>query len=565
MSAQRLAVITLIFPNPEWASVDNRQFQRANSNISYSAIIDGSIGTLSSNTATAGQDVTGLLYVPDLETSDICFNASQPYVPKNVTRQRNLPNTDYDLVALAPWVSPVCTLSYLAAARLDPVRGFIFYLPDNGTEIPPTANSPIWGLGDGGQWKSTNRYPVYAIPGAQGTELMDQLAIYSGNMTDVPNGHTLTEMGFDSRDYVRLFMDIDTGSSRAMLPSLWVFLLVVLGILLAIIGSTSLLMHWIQRKRRRLLQRRIADGEVDLEALGIKRLTVPRSLLDRMPNYVYPTAHLQAQQQPIQDQIRRENLNTPSIIAEGGNEKVPETARSPGRGSDPATSSSTGTSYFDQPRSQPTCAVCLDDFDPGVSRVRELPCRHIFHPECVDTFLRYNSSLCPLCKKSALPKGYCPATVTNAMVRRERMLRRLRERVTIDDETHAEPNTVSNLAFPAARSRTFSSGRLAIFHHPRIAGGRRISSAPTPVSSPPIEMRTANSAPAAMDTTPPLPLLHATDAPPVAQRRREWARQRALSLLGNGRTVDPDSEEVARLARAPRWRKAVRAIFPAVG
>jgi hypothetical protein len=85
------------------------------------------------------------------------------------------------------------------------------------------------------------------------------------------------------------------------------------------------------------------------------------------------------------------------------------------------------------PYSQPTCPICLDDYESGVTEIRELSCGHIFHPECIDTFLRSSSSLCPLCKKSALPPGYCPAKITNAMVRRERNLRRLRARTTVDD------------------------------------------------------------------------------------------------------------------------------------
>ena len=49
-------------------------------------------------------------------------------------------------------------------------------------------------------------------------------------------------------------------------------------------------------------------------------------------------------------------------------------------------------------------------------------------------FLGNHSSLCPLCKKSAFPVGFCPAKITNAMVVRERNLRRLRSRVNVDAE-----------------------------------------------------------------------------------------------------------------------------------
>lgn len=43
------------------------------------------------------------------------------------------------------------------------------------------------------------------------------------------------------------------------------------------------------------------------------------------------------------------------------------------------------------------CCICLSDFELG-ELVRELPCEHIFHPTCIDTWLEFNS-LCPLCKQ----------------------------------------------------------------------------------------------------------------------------------------------------------------------
>ena len=80
--------------------------------------------------------------------------------------------------------------------------------------------------------------------------------------------------------------------------------------------------------------------------------------------------------------------------------------------------------------SQSTCPICLTDYVPLTTNVRELPCRHIFHPECIDSFLIKTSSLCPMCKKCALPVGFCPEEVTNVMVYRERIARRVRERNT---------------------------------------------------------------------------------------------------------------------------------------
>ncbi|KAI9351402.1 hypothetical protein BDR26DRAFT_1003391 [Obelidium mucronatum] len=47
------------------------------------------------------------------------------------------------------------------------------------------------------------------------------------------------------------------------------------------------------------------------------------------------------------------------------------------------------------------CAICIDEFVVG-SRVRELPCHHQFHTECVDPWLLRHNRLCPICKRDVL-------------------------------------------------------------------------------------------------------------------------------------------------------------------
>jgi hypothetical protein len=42
------------------------------------------------------------------------------------------------------------------------------------------------------------------------------------------------------------------------------------------------------------------------------------------------------------------------------------------------------------------CCICLSKFS-NDEDLRELPCAHIFHMECVDKWLQINA-LCPLCK-----------------------------------------------------------------------------------------------------------------------------------------------------------------------
>lgn len=310
-------------------------------------------------------------------------------------------------------------------------------------------------------------------------------------------------------------------------------------------------MHWLQRRRRQSLRRRVARGEVDLEALGIKRLTVPQDVLDKMPLYTYGTG------QPVSQSSRKD-----PTIAEEKLEDVSVSTRTAAR---PAPALLRATSYRPTPLSQPTCAICLDDFvaasaeTPGTT-VRELPCHHIFHPECVDTFLRDSSSLCPMCKKTALPVGYCPRAITNAMVRRERMVRQLRERVVVEPVARSRQLNPEDYVSPLERMRT---------RYTQLRTSRRISSAPVTSGQQMQELTPPSDA--AVDTArPPLARSSSTSAsgispatpqiqPPSTPSRREWARQRAVNMLGQQAPTDPETEEARQ---TPGWRKAVRGLFP---
>ena len=509
--------------------------------------------TLSSRDTQPGVDVTGLLYTPSLPPSDSeCIDASNPYVPSNVTRRSNLPNVNYDLIALAPWLSPECVQSYLRAARDEATRGFLFFLPNNDTHAPPDSDSSTWSLGDGEDWRKENPFPVYVVPGQTGRILMEQSSLYSGNMSEVPHGSQLTEL-YDSRDYVRLYMDIDT-SGGTSLPSLWVFLLVVLAILLVVIAATSLSMHWLQRRRRRALRERVANGEVDLEALGIKRLTVPQDLLDKMPLYTYGSGA------PVQQASVARETTGPSVARDKLQSTDSSRPSSPDPNVRPTAAMARSDSYHPTPTDQPTCAICLDDFVPASDDtqgtiVRELPCHHIFHPECVDTFLRDSSSLCPICKRTALPKGYCPRVVTNAMVRRERMIRRIRPDADGNIEAAALPPFTAETE-PEPPQYTSRLSRLSHF-------GRRISSAPVRQSQQMSEFpqRPPNARVSRSNTT------RERRQPQHSQpednpTRREWARQRAVAMLGRRAPIDPDEEEAQA---TPGWKKALRKAFPGFG
>ncbi|KAA8575704.1 hypothetical protein EYC84_004817 [Monilinia fructicola] len=378
--------------------------------------------TLSTHNADTSGLIGGFLYVPDLDQDLACYNISKQYVPSNVTRQANLPSTDFTLIALAPWINIECTQGYLAAAREDPVRAFIFYQPDNSTTQPPPINSEQWALGDGGSWKATNKYPVYAVPGSVGARMMREISLYSGNLTDVPNGHEISSFpGVDPRDYVRVYTQLSV-SHGTNLPNLWEFLLIVIGVLAVMLAITSGSMHFIQSSRRRSLRRRVEKRRKCLYSHTI---------------LVGSSFHLHTEVQNTAEQISSRVLPADENEISVCDESIPKTM-SPTFTPALEICSIPVTPPEQQfvPFSQPTCPICLDDFESGTTLIRELPCGHIFHPECIDPFLSNNSSLCPLCKKSVLPIGDCPVDITNAMVNRERNMRRLRSRIIIQEDNH---------------------------------------------------------------------------------------------------------------------------------
>jgi hypothetical protein len=82
--------------------------------------------------------------------------------------------------------------------------------------MPPSPSDASWALGDGGAWKSANDFPTYAIMPVSGGILVEQLGLYSGNVTDTPYGSELSGM-LNAFDYVRLWAGVRTGESPSFM------------------------------------------------------------------------------------------------------------------------------------------------------------------------------------------------------------------------------------------------------------------------------------------------------------------------------------------------------------
>ncbi|OAP58715.1 hypothetical protein AYL99_07805 [Fonsecaea erecta] len=542
MSAQDFGIVAIVLPNPQYDPSNGARI--VNESFGFALRASGLIRTLSPSNPHHYDVIQGLVYSPDLPASSPCDNSTRSLIPANVTTRAQIPPGDYPLIALAPWTEPECVFSYLSAMRSDQVRGAIFFQPGDSNTQPPPVSDRSWSLRDGGQWKSANQYPVYAIPGMLGSFLLNELALYSGNMSEVPFGSDLVEI-YNPHDTVRLYARMDVNSSTGI-PSLWVFLIIVLAILLAVVLMTSIVMHMIQRRQRRILQRRVANGEVDLEALGIKRLQVPQELLDNMPKYTY---HAKSEPNSINGDGPNEAVESETVDA-----VKPEVGKSV-HADTKDIESAIAPAIVIRPVafSQSTCPICLDDFISGETAVRELPCNHIFHPECIDPFLRDNSSLCPLCKKSSLPPGYCPVQVTNLMVRRERLMRRMRQRSRSATEESSLGTHSNRLPAPL----------LALT-------GRSVRTISIPMVSPQIPMDQARSATAHMENGPFSRRRNTIDEEIPAEvraqgvsARRAWLRERLARREARSYEQRADEGQAAEESR-PLWRRVAGRLFPSL-
>ncbi|KAL5359640.1 RING finger domain protein [Aspergillus floccosus] len=452
-----------MFPISHLTGLRGCPLTRRQDSATFHFVLDGTIQTLSTQNTPDTGPIKGLLFVPSLNPRDPCNNTTAPFIPANATRLQDVQHFGYQTIGLAPWVSDDCTKAYLNASGEAGSDALVFFVPSSNDTKPPGPDDPSWLLDGDDGWKSRAPFPVYAIPGTAGATLMQQLAAY-GNNTDSAesSGTPFLQAPADTRLFT--LIDLDRGDKK--MPSLWGFILAIVGTILVLSILLLLCYQLVQKRRRENLQRRIEAGEADIENLGLHQMKVPQEVLDTIPVYTYPdvdslsdkSSHRCADVTSTRstDEIRepkdkRDDSShcTASVCPEEDRKTDPNciTAECPKKQPDESdiqadiacpcpthpnlTTASLPTEL--QPaarhphrlsRSQTTCAICLDDFVPRTSTVRELPCGHIYHVECIDTSLTQNSSLCPLCKKCVLPPGCWSVPVTNTMVHRDHMLRR---------------------------------------------------------------------------------------------------------------------------------------------
>ncbi|KAJ3362837.1 E3 ubiquitin-protein ligase rnf13 [Allomyces javanicus] len=224
----------------------------------------------------------------------------------------------------------------------------------------------------------------------------------------------------DPHDPVRI--DGLVAAGRAGMGNMWHVTLVVVVVLLTTALAVSVAMHALVWRRRREVTRRrrvrgMAVGVGDEEEMGgvdvvdeamlhvlpLREFVLPATTTTTTTTATTTTASaISISEKPGAVPVPPPAIVSPDIAA----------AHEPASGGT-IDSSAPPTPPLAPPRSllhtlfpllptnsaplTTTCAICLDDLVPHTT-VRILPCRHAFHPLCIDPWLTTRSAQCPLCK-----------------------------------------------------------------------------------------------------------------------------------------------------------------------
>lgn len=456
---------------------------------------------------TNGFNIWGSTYLPLLDNPDLKHCYESPAFPHSIRIDNNIANSTnstsdlkqinqytvditglsivskYDLpkytnlVALAPYVDDQCARAFANQATTDGARLMVF-VDDAKANYSQILYAPS---GSGAL-----PYSILTTDVSTAVMIYYQMSRYiSNNTIPIPGSHLNSTLE-------RISVEVATPTSTNI-SKLWVSVLVILAGVLILFVLISITLNLFQLRRRRDLRRRLINGEVNLEMIGVKTLTVPEEVLNKLPIRTYRHGEMHFLNSGCENNNNpKPSPNSAKMPSEGASSDLADAELlhpSDKSHQNIATSSSASTTTttlansnsidIDENNSksaplkshkftkklnaklrlgattvgneaaeteihtynQLSCPICLDDFEDGITEVRELPCLHIYHMECIDPFLTTRSNLCPLCKTSVLPPGYVPDNLklTNDAVRRERLFRRMVNR------THEQNVTRPNL------------------------------------------------------------------------------------------------------------------------
>ncbi|EPY49501.1 ubiquitin-protein ligase E3 [Schizosaccharomyces cryophilus OY26] len=287
----------------------------------------------------------------------------------------------FGLVALAPFDK--CASSYVQQAISDDANAILFYNASTHTESSSNLNSFSHTVSKNARLS----IPMLLISHPYGLKFEDALRFYSAsNIQSLNDSDALVRRYGDINAKARIGTPVYRGQgSYKSLAWFYILIAVIAGLFLII--SVYIILHFTGL---------LAGFYRTLRRAGIpipERLTEPRrkknqspvnkELLNTFPVRLYTVS----------------GLTPPSATFQNTSGSASSTSGSEEKKEDAGFNAVRPVNHYDQTE----CSVCLSNYSEDHSLYRELPCLHIYHPNCIDPYLLNISDKCPLCKQSVLP------------------------------------------------------------------------------------------------------------------------------------------------------------------
>ncbi|ORY07124.1 hypothetical protein K493DRAFT_332896 [Basidiobolus meristosporus CBS 931.73] len=329
------------------------------------------------NTAASSEITSGVRVVPNtaavsdkgLEGIGYILDAPCVGLPNSNTANNNV-RTTYARIALISLDN--CTLDWkITRAQNDHASGVIIYSP-NGDDVSF----------DNLHFSVPIVIPAFAISSNDGLRMSQNIA-----------SSQLKPAGVSSASQRQIRFTLL--ANEKSFPSVWEFTLIIVVVLLflSLVISVAMHCHLYRLRRNYALRNNIPDGT--------EMMVIHKSALGKLPIKVW---HAKGDLRARPALGKNEENHQFTVVMEPPPAYDPKSMISPHQ-----------LKSDDEETAQSVCPICLDDFKDG-EEVRELPCCHYYHLECIDPWLTTKSGTCPMCKlpiSSDLTPAYLPPENTS--------------------------------------------------------------------------------------------------------------------------------------------------------
>ncbi|EPX75139.1 ubiquitin-protein ligase E3 [Schizosaccharomyces octosporus yFS286] len=287
----------------------------------------------------------------------------------------------FGLIALAPFDK--CAPNYAHRAMSDNADAILFY--NASTYADSETNFDSFTRKISGSFLSN--LPMLLISHSYGLRFEDALTFYSApNIQLLPDNGMLVHKYGDINAKARLGTPVYRGQGTFKTLS-WFYILIAIIAGIFLIVSVYIILHFtgILSGFYRTLRRAGAPIPQRFTTTRKKSKSSPvkKELLETFPVRLYTVSE----------------PTLPSATYQTTNDSALSLSGSENSKNDPALNEVRPVNHYDQNE----CTICLCDYSDDHKLYRELPCLHIYHPDCIDPYLLNISDKCPVCKQSVLP------------------------------------------------------------------------------------------------------------------------------------------------------------------